>query len=198
MKKKLKVILCFIVIISSVISQVPAQAKVNMPASSSELIKSISPYVSEQIAIKAKKKFTKIELNNKMYYRALVESINTYGNKFRFNSEKEIHKLCYDIFGKPGYKDVTKGEYFYYDIHNKIHVMRGDWGAEVTVYKIIQKKKMANSVYDVYVTHFSYTGRLKLVRDGESIIRIKKNNKSSFGYVVKKIKYKTTRKSYFS
>lgn len=198
MKKKLKVILCFIVIISSVISQVPAQAKVNMPASSSKLIKSISLYVSEQMALNPQKKFTKIELNNKMYYRALAESISTYGHKFKFNSEKEIHKLCYDIFGKPGYKDVTKGEYFYYDIHNKIHVMRGDWGAEVPVYKIIQKKKMANSVYDVYVTHFSYTGRLKLVRDGESIIRIKKNNKSSFGYVVKKIKYKTTRKSYFS
>lgn len=197
MKKKLKVILCIIVIISSVISQVQAQAKVNMPASSSELIKSISPYVSEQIAIKAKKKFTKIELNNKMYYRALVESINTYGNKFRFNSEKEIHKLCYDIFGKPGYKDVTKGEYFYYDIHNKIHVLHGDWGAELPVYKIIQKKKISKNVYDVYVTHFSSTDSPNLIRDGESIIRIKKNNKSSYGYVVTKIKYKTTRESYF-
>ncbi len=197
MKKKLKVILCFIVIISSVINQVPAQAKVKMPASSSELIKSISPYVSEQIAIKARKKFTKIELNNKMYYRALVESINTYGNKFKFNSEKEIHKLCYDIFGKPGYKDVTKGEYFHYDIHNKIHVLRGDWGAELPVYKIIQKKKVSKTVYDVYVTHFSFTDSPNLIRDGESIIRIRKNNKSSFGYVVTKIKYKTTRKSYF-
>lgn len=196
--------LCFIMAFSIMSAKPTAvMAKVKMPAKSETLVKRISDYTTLYIVEHPKKAWTKISINNDTIMKAADLTICHYENKNCFDSEKQIHNLCYKYFGKPGYKDVTKGDHFYY-LDGKIYNYGGDWGMSWPECRNVKKKKIKSGVYDVYVTNYMRydkdalePGEKELEKAGESIVRIKKNNKSAFGYVVIGMKYKTTDKKWF-
>ena len=137
-------------------------------------------------------------MDNKTYFCALALILCGYEDKYSFDSEKQVHNLCYKYFGKTGYKDVTDSKYFCSQ-DGKIIVNGGDWGASWPECKITKKEKVKSGVYDVYITNYLRSepeilepGEPEVKKVGESVVRIKKNKKSSFGYVVIGIKYKTT------
>lgn len=194
--KKCVAVALLAVMIASVWMVEPVQAKVTMPAKSEKLVKNVSDFGTMLVVYEPQKSWTKVTLNNDTCFRALVPILYDCEGKYAFSSAKEINKACYKYFGKNGYKDVTTGGYFYY-FEDQIMSNAGDWGLSAPTCKITKKKKVKSGVYDVYVTNSMKDGETgKVTKAGESVIRIKKNTKSAFGYVVTGIKYKTTNKSY--
>ena len=119
MKKYLRRIvlssLCFIMIFTVVaIEPAPVMAKVSMPAKSGTLVKRISDFTTLYIVEHPKKSWTPISVNNDTIMKALDLTICSYEDRYCFDSEKQIYNLGYKYFGKSGYKDVTRGNHFYY------------------------------------------------------------------------------------
>ena len=208
MKKYLRRIvlssLCFIMIFTVVaIDPTSVMAKVSMPAKSGTLVNRISDFTTLYIVDHPQKSWTKISINNDTIMKATDLIICDYENKYCFDSEKQIYNLCYKYFGKSGYKDVTRGNHFYY-LDGKIYNYGGDWGMSWPECRIVKKKEVKTGVYDVYVTNYMRydkdaleEGEKDLEKAGESIVRIKKNKKSAFGYAVIGMKYKTTDNKWF-
>lgn len=196
---------CLIMVFSIIVSE-PAtvMAKVNMPAKSEKLVKRMSDYTTLYIVEQPKRSWTKIKINNDTIMETASVTICHYENKYCFDSQKQVHNLCYKYFGKTGYKDVTKSRCFCYR-DGKLFSNGGDWGCSWPECKIVKKKKIKDGVYDIYVTNYMRTekgilepGEKEVEKAGESIVRIKKNKKSAFGYVVIGMKYKTTNEEWFN
>jgi hypothetical protein len=192
MKKSLKALILAVAMICSVLAVEPTQAAVQMPAKSATLVKRMSNYTMLKICYEPKKAWTKVTMNNKTYANALIAILPDCEGKSQFSSAKEIQKLCYKYFGKTGYKDVTTGGYFNY-VDGELQAVGGDWGESYPTCKITKKKKVKDGVYDIYVTNYLKSDMDgSVTKEGESVMRIRKNTKSAFGYVVTGIKYRTT------
>lgn len=199
MKKRLRAFIFAVVMVCSLLVVAePASAAVNMPEKSATLVKRMADYTTAQICFEPKKAWTKIAMNNETYFSALKQVLYDGEGKYEFDSEKQLHNLCYKYFGKTGYKDITTNNHFYYS-EGKIMSSAGDWGESAPVVKITKKVKVKDGIYDVYVTNYmkDYVDNVT-TKAGESVIRIKKNTKSSFGYVVIGMKYRTTDKDYLA
>lgn len=200
-KKNITIMYVILLLIITGIFLKPVSIKgaVKMPAKSYTLVKNTSSYITKCIIFTRKKTWTKIDLNNKNCFDAIAYLCMQCDNKYIFKSADQLHAYCYNYFGKVGYKDVTTGDFFYYS-GNKIVLSdsyMGDWGCSRPVCKITKKKKIKNGTYDIYVNNYLKTdedllepGEKPLCKEGESIIRIKKNTKSRYGYVVSRIKYR--------
>ncbi|MGN0414678.1 MAG: hypothetical protein ACI4FX_04220 [Agathobacter sp.] len=195
--KRIFAVLLALVMACSVLTVEPVSAKVTMPAKSATLVKRMSDYVTMQVCYSPKKSWTKIPMNNETCFSALVPVLYDCEGKYEFSSEKQINNLCYKYFGRNGYKDVTTNDHFYYS-EGRLISAAGDWGTSAPQPKITKMKKVKDGVYDVYVTNRMKNYEENTIKKvGESVIRIKKNSKSAFGYVVIGMKYKTTYKEYF-
>lgn len=197
MKKSFKALILAVVMVCAVLAAEPVNAAVTMPAKSATLVKRMSDYTTMKICYQPQKAWTKVTMNNETYFSALVPILYDCEGKYEFSSEQQIHDLCYKYFGKTGYKDVTTNEHFFYQ-DGKLVSSAGDWGTSAPQCKITKKVKVKAGVYDVYVTNNMKNYEENTVtKAGECVIRIKKNTKSAFGYVVTGIKYKTTNSDYF-
>lgn len=201
-KKNLILTVLLLSLLLSVVALDPVSvsAKVTMPAKSSVLVKNTTNYITKCMAQSPKKSWTKLKMNNKTCFDAISYICDQCDHKDIFKSEGQLHTYCYDYFGRTGYKNVTTGGYFYKQGNRVVlsDFCKGDWGESWPECKITKKKKVKSGIYDVYVTCYFRTdagllepGENPLRKEGDCVIRIKKNSKSRFGYVVTGIKYKS-------
>lgn len=171
---------------------------VKMPVKSAVLVERLSDYITDKMISEPQKSWTEIELNDNTYLKALDMIMCDSEGVYCFDSKKQLSDKFYNYFGKPYHGDVTKGGHFYYQ-DGKIWASDGEWEISWPECKITKKKKIKNGVYDVYVTNSMRTdpnnlepGKKALEKYGESIVRIQRNEKSEFGYVVIGMKYRAT------
>lgn len=180
-----------------------ASTSVKMPGASAVLVERVSDFITDTMIVDPKTSWTAIDMNEDTYLKALDMIMMDTVEESCFDSKKEVSDKCYNYFGKSINGDITKGGYFYYQ-DGKIYAGPGGWDICWPECKITQKKEIKPGVYDIYVTNNMRTnpyevesGNKELEKYGESIVRIRKNDKSGFGYVVVRMKYKVTNKKLF-
>ena len=120
--------------------------------------------------------------------------------------------MTYNLFGKkadlskiPGEPVYNKSEgykyWVYYDKRErKYYYCGGDWGDYIPSTKIKKIVKIKKDVYDITFTNklccLDYENN-RTENMGTTMIRVKANSKSSYKYVIIKLKYKGTGMGYF-
>ena len=103
MKKIMAIFLVSVMVLSSIaVKPVTSEAKVKMPDKSEKLLDHIAEYATLIIIYEPKKTWTKMQMNNDTYFEAL----SCIGGPF--TSEKQLHKSCYNHFGKKGYNVIRQ------------------------------------------------------------------------------------------
>ncbi|MDO4320918.1 MAG: hypothetical protein Q4C61_00190 [Lachnospiraceae bacterium] len=163
-----------------------------------KIVRDITKYTTVEMAGSTKKVTVSMK-NSNLFSMAGYVGANSY-HKTGF-TKAEIQKLTYNLFGKKPSVSVipkfrAKGQRWiarrYQSWQKKPYVYTGgDWGTYYPVYKITRIVKVKTNVYDVTVTNKLGSYETKTTRAaGTTTIRIKKNTKSSYGFVITKLTYK--------
>lgn len=217
MKRKLKRILVFILMVASVLTinpEINAYAtKIAVPSKTNKGIKSICKYTDAYLYIryligKLPKGVKTIKMNK--YNRALMV-VNTYSQDkdCTFDGSEGntkivdglglyptyspgVDKFYKNLFGKEFKDGVCKGKWVYF-LNNGIYILAGDYGTVEPKYNVdkitsIGDGKFVIKISDYEIDMESQPNKKKKL--GNTWITVKKNNKSSYGYVITKIKYK--------
>lgn len=163
-----------------------------------KIARDIAKYTTVEMGGSTKKVTVNMK-NSNLFSMAAYVGANSYHK--RMFTKAEIHKLTYNLFGKkpsvsaiPKFK--AKGRRWiarrYQSWQKKPYVYTGgDWGDYYPGYKITKVVKVKSDVYDVTITNKlgSYETK-KMQTTGTTTVRIKKNAKSSYGFVITKLQYK--------
>lgn len=124
-------------------------------------------------------------------------------------TKKEIQTYAYDLFGKkPGVSKLpldtitSTGLCIAKSTQPNTKPYRytgGDWGEYKPSYSIKKVMKVGKNLYDVTIANrLGNYSSSKTKKMGTTVIRIKRNKKSSYGFVIKKLSYKGNTRTYSS
>lgn len=208
-RKALMMILVLVLCVCPLMNVEAAGKNVTASMKKNKYVKKISKdmasYTSSKLISGYPKKTKKEKLKG---YNALsIAGYVGYQHGKSFFSKKEIQKRTYNLFGiKPKTSTVptmysSKAKHLVKrdsDYSSKPYeYFGGDWSSMVPKYSIKKVVKVKKNVYDVTIHNkvgyiSDITGKIESVEKiGTTVIRIKKNPKSSYKYKVTRMRYKT-------
>lgn len=169
-----------------------------------KISKDMASYTSSKLINRSSRKTKKEKLKG---YNALsIAGYLGYQHGKNFFSAEEIQERTYNLFGiRPNTSSIPKwpSSKVKYIIENSSDYSSkpykyygGDWSMMVPKYSIARVIKRRKNVYDVTIYNkigyiSDVTGKIEEVEKiGTTVIRIKKNPKSSYRYKVTRLRYK--------
>ena len=170
-------------------------------ASYQKLAEDISYYTDVELCEAASTESVTVKLNAfNMFSIAGYVAANT-GLGYQWTGA-EIQEVTYNLFGKkpsvssiPAYHSEKAGWIWKSPDGKGFQYAGGDWGGMGPGYKISKVRKIRKNVYEISIVNL-LKDENSSKRIGTSTLRVKKNEKSSYGYIVTALSYKGNGQGY--